>query len=70
VKDSTVQVSAWKDVEARDSDAAEHPAGELTLPKARRQLARANALAGYVIGLAVVTPVVPTLSYMSTCCSL
>jgi hypothetical protein len=70
VKDSTNQVSAWKDVEARAAAAVDHPAGELTLPKARGQLARANALAGYVVGLALVTPVVPTLSFMSTCCSL
>jgi hypothetical protein len=70
VKDSTDQVSVWKDVEARDTEATEHPSGEVTLPKARGQLARANALAGYMIGLAIVTPVVPTLSYMSTCRSL
>jgi hypothetical protein len=66
--DTTDQVSAWKDVEARAGGAPEHPAGELTLPKVRIHLARANALAGYAIGAAMATPLVPTLSFGSACC--
>lgn len=65
---STDQITAWKDADAQDTDGAAHPAGRLTLPKVRGQVARAYALAGYVAGVAVVTPVVPTLSDYSFCC--
>jgi hypothetical protein len=64
----TDQIAAWKDADARDTDGADHPAGKLTLPKTRGQAARAYALAGYAAGVAVVTPVVPTLSDYSFCC--
>lgn len=58
----TDQITAWKDVDASQTDGADHPAGRLTLPKSRGQLARATALAGLVAGALVVTPVLPTLT--------
>lgn len=61
------QINAWKDVEARGTEATDHPAGEVTLPKSRVQAARANALAGYVVGAALATQVVPTLSTWTIC---
>lgn len=70
VNGRTNHVNAWKDIEAREDDAPEHPAGEVTLPKVGGHLTRANALAGYVVGAAMAVQVVPTLSFMSTCCSL
>jgi hypothetical protein len=62
------QINAWKDVEARSTDeATDHPAGEVTLPKSRTRVARANALAGYVVASALATQVVPTLSMFAHC---
>lgn len=58
----TDQIAAWKDVDASQTDGADHPAGKLTLPKSRGQLARATALAGLVTGVLVATPVLPTLT--------
>lgn len=53
------QVRAWKDVEARDADTADHPAGEV---KVTRQLAsaRIGILAGYVGAMGAVTPLFGT----------
>jgi hypothetical protein len=62
------QINAWKDIEARGTDeAANHPAGEVKLPKSRLRIARANALAGYVVGAALATQIVPTLSTFTIC---
>jgi hypothetical protein len=51
--DGVDQVKAWKDSEGTEG-AAEHPAGEVQLPKGRVQVARAMALAGIVVGLSAV----------------
>jgi hypothetical protein len=53
------QIAAWKDADAQDTD---HPAGTLTLPRTRGQLARIYALAGIASGVAAVTPIIPTLT--------
>ncbi len=51
--DGVDQVKAWKDSEGTE-DATANPAGEVTLPKNRGQVARAMALAGIVIGISAV----------------
>lgn len=66
MEESTEQVRAWKDVEARDS-AAEHPAGEVTMPKRLRAVTRVAALAGYASALGVVvTQNLPTIPITTT----
>lgn len=50
--DGVDQIKAWKDSEGPEG--AEHPAGEVRLPKNRGQVARAMALAGIVIGISAV----------------
>ncbi|GAB3463125.1 hypothetical protein [Actinophytocola sediminis] len=65
------QVRAWKDVEARDGDLEDHPAGKVSLP-GRVTNGRAAILSGY-LGLAVaagvVTNNVPTIPQTSWCCA-
>jgi hypothetical protein len=57
------QVAAWKDVEARDAGTAEHPAGEVKIPK-QLSSARVAILAGYMgaLGAVTVVPTIPTMS--------
>ena len=63
------QVAAWKDVETRNEDADDHPAGRMRLPGQLSAASRAAILAGYMsIGaVGVVTNMVPTIP-SSFCC--
>jgi hypothetical protein len=64
------QVRLWKDVEARDGDVADHPAGKVALP-GRVTHGRAAILSGYVslaVATGVVTNNVPTIPQTSWCC--
>lgn len=58
------QVTAWKDVDARDGDTDDHPAGKMRLP-GRLSVSRAAILAGYVTAAVapglVVTNNLPTI---------
>jgi hypothetical protein len=56
------QVKAWKDVEARDGEEADHPSGKMRLP-GRMTATRAAILSGYmgVAAFGAVTNLVPTI---------
>lgn len=60
----SAQVIAWKDVEARDADAADHPAGEVRISQ-QQSSARVAILAGHVGSLSATTTVIPTIPSMS-----
>lgn len=51
MRDGVDQAKAWENTE---ETAADHPAGEVRLPKSRGQVARAMALAGIVLGISAV----------------
>ena len=53
MRDGADQIRAWKEAEGSEGG-AEHPAGDVRLPKSRGHVARAMVLAGMVIGLSAV----------------
>ncbi|TDV56275.1 hypothetical protein [Actinophytocola oryzae] len=63
------QIAAWKDVEARDEETDDHPAGRMSLPGRLSAASRAAILAGYmgVSAAGAVTNMVPTIP-SSFCC--